>query len=119
MELALISGICILALAASVRGTNLARAAVRGALFLVAMAYTATVALAAQTEGGAPAHQGGEANLVLPDLNSVDFLGVTGHNLLLAGIVVCLLGLGFGLAIFLQLKNMAVHSSMREISELI
>ncbi len=36
-----------------------------------------------------------------------------------AGIVVCLLGLVFGLVIFRQLKNLPVHKSMREISELI
>jgi len=39
----------------------------------------------------APSH-GGEANLVLPDLTSEKFLGVTGHNLLLVGILVSALG---------------------------
>jgi K(+)-stimulated pyrophosphate-energized sodium pump len=62
---------------------------------------------------------GGEANLLLPDLSSVSFLGVDGHTLLLAGILVCALGLAFGLMIFVQLKNLPVHRSMREISELI
>ena len=68
----------------------------------------------------APSH-GGEANLVLPDLADpgVLFLGMTGHSLLLGGLVVCLLGLVFGLVIYRQLKDMPVHSSMREISELI
>jgi K(+)-stimulated pyrophosphate-energized sodium pump len=61
----------------------------------------------------------GEANLKLPDLSTVSFLGVTGHNLLLIGLVFCVLGLLFGLGIYIQLKNMPVHRSMREISELI
>ena len=62
---------------------------------------------------------GGEANLVIPDLTSVSFLGVSGHNLLLMGLIFCVLGLGFGLTILVRLKNMPVHRSMREISELI
>jgi K(+)-stimulated pyrophosphate-energized sodium pump len=67
-----------------------------------------------------PAHQpGGEANLKLPDLSQVSFLGIDGHTLLLIGLVVSLLGMIFGLAIYMQLKNLPVHKSMREISELI
>src|SRR5256885_14222442 len=65
-------------------------------------------------------HQGGEANLILPDLSRVTFFGgVDGHRLLLVGIFVCLLGLGFGMAIYMNLKKLPVHRSMREISELI
>jgi K(+)-stimulated pyrophosphate-energized sodium pump len=61
-----------------------------------------------------------EAELVLPDLGSVPFLGgINGHNLLLGGLVVCVLGMLFGLVMYTQLKNMPVHRSMRDISELI
>jgi len=60
-----------------------------------------------------------ESTLVLPDLDSVQFLGVPASKLLMAGLVVCLLGLVFGLVVFQQLKNLEVHRSMREISELI
>jgi K(+)-stimulated pyrophosphate-energized sodium pump len=60
-----------------------------------------------------------EANLILPDLSSVQFLGVSGHNLLLAGMVVCGLGFLFGLVMYRQLQRLPVHGSMREISELI
>jgi K(+)-stimulated pyrophosphate-energized sodium pump len=68
----------------------------------------------------AQAHHGGEANLELPDLSQVTFFnGVTGHNLLLICIVNCVLGLGFGLAIYMNLQKMPVHRAMREISELI
>jgi K(+)-stimulated pyrophosphate-energized sodium pump len=62
---------------------------------------------------------GGEASLKLPDLSQVTFLGIDGHKLLLFGIVICIFGLGFGLAIYSRLKNLPVHKSMREISELI
>ncbi|MGH9708071.1 MAG: sodium-translocating pyrophosphatase, partial [Candidatus Acidiferrales bacterium] len=61
----------------------------------------------------------GEANLKLPDLSQVSFLGVDGHKLLVWGILFCIFGLAFGLTIYSKLKNLPVHSSMREISELI
>ncbi|HKB12322.1 MAG TPA: sodium-translocating pyrophosphatase, partial [Vicinamibacterales bacterium] len=65
------------------------------------------------------AHQGGEANLVLPDLSTVTFSGINGRTLLMGGLVVCAAGLLFGLVTFTRLKNLPVHSSMREVSELI
>src|SRR3954471_9745527 len=66
------------------------------------------------------AEGGGEASLILPDLGSVTFLGgVAGNRLLMGGIVVCLLGLVFGLAMYTHLKNLPVHKSMLEISDLI
>jgi len=77
----------------------------------------------AQTPPSAPAgaqHQaGGEANLKIPDLAQVSFGGMSGRVLLQWGLLVCLLGFGFGLVIYQQLKNLPVHQSMREISELI
>ncbi len=65
------------------------------------------------------AHHGSEADLVLPDFSQVSFRGVSSETLLLSGLAVCVLGLVFGLVIFTQLKNLPVHRSMREISELI
>jgi len=91
-------------------------------IILAALAAAATTVRAqAQPEGQAAvaAGAGGEANLVLPDLSSVTFHGVDGKTLLLGGLVVAALGLVFGLVAFTQLKNMPVHSSMREVSELI
>jgi len=65
-------------------------------------------------------HHGGEANLVLPNLDQVSFLGgVGGRTLLLIGIGVCLLGLLFGLVIYSRLEKMPVHKSMKDVSELI
>ena len=55
----------------------------------------------------------------LPDLSSVNFLGIDGHKLLMFGILFCVFGLAFGLAIYTKLKNLPVHRAMREISELI
>ena len=63
---------------------------------------------------------GGEATLQLPDLTRVNFVGgISGHNLLLFGIVIAVLGLAFGLAMYMNLQRLPVHRSMREISELI
>ena len=71
------------------------------------------------SNGTAPGAPSGEANLQLPDLSSVKFLGIDGHTLLLFGIVFCILGLIFGLVSYQRLKNLPVHRSMREVSELI
>src|SRR5467141_2786229 len=62
---------------------------------------------------------GGEASLKLPDLSQVTFLGGRRNKIMLFGIVICIFGLGFGLAIYSRLKNLPVHKSMRDISELI
>ncbi|MBV9507017.1 MAG: sodium-translocating pyrophosphatase [Acidobacteriia bacterium] len=89
------------------------------ALLRLLLCFLALVALAApvlaQEQGG------GEANLILPDLNSAPpFLGgIAGRSLLMAGLVVSALGFLFGIMIFVRLRNMAVHSSMKEVSELI
>ena len=84
-------------------------------LILALLALFALCAPMWAQEGG-----GGEANLKLPDLRTATFLGgINGHNLLLGGLVVSALGLVFGLMIFVRLRNMEVHSSMREVSELI
>src|ERR1051325_4132425 len=95
-------------------------------LFLSILMTTALVAVpraatAQPTERpGAPAASaGGEAALVVPDLSVVEFRGIPGPTLLMGGLVIAALGLGFGLFVFTQLKNMPVHQSMLEVSELI
>ena len=60
-----------------------------------------------------------ESQLVLPDLGSVMFLGMSGRTLLTFGIFVCLFGLAFGLMKSAKLKNLPVHKSMLDVSELI
>src|SRR5579884_2127626 len=86
----------------------------RGSLAALAAALSSASSFAAQ------AHEAGvEAALRLPDLSQVRFLGTDGHKLLLWGILICVLGLAFGLAMYLRLKNMPVHRAMRDVSELI
>jgi K(+)-stimulated pyrophosphate-energized sodium pump len=88
----------------------------------VATSLVPAIPLAAQPPepaAQAAAHAGGEAALVLPDLSQVDFRGVNARTLLLAGIGVCVLGLLFGLVIYTKIRNLPVHRSMLEVSELI
>jgi K(+)-stimulated pyrophosphate-energized sodium pump len=68
---------------------------------------------------GADAALASEVDLVLPDLRSVDFLGMTGQTLLSLGVFVCIGGLVFGATMYSRLQKMPVHRSMLEISELI
>src|SRR6059036_1583166 len=71
-------------------------------------------------QGAQPEHRGGEVNLVVPDLSRVTFFsGISGPSLLMVGLLVSLLGMLFGLVIYKRLRNLPVHASMREISELI
>jgi K(+)-stimulated pyrophosphate-energized sodium pump len=85
----------------------------RGLMILFGLLALALPGLA--QEGG-----GGEANLKLPDLGTVSFLGgISGSSLLMGGLLVSALGLMFGLMIFVRLRKMPVHDSMREVSELI
>jgi K(+)-stimulated pyrophosphate-energized sodium pump len=89
----------------------------------VALAMLLTVGAASALAQPASSSEtaGGEASLKLPDLSSVSFLNgaIDGHRLLLIGILFCIFGLGFGMVIYMRLKNLPVHRSMREISELI
>ena len=99
----------------------IANLASRGCRF--AKTFGATFALVTLTGAAAFAQPngevGGEANLKLPDLSQVQFLGTDGHTLLLFGILFCIFGLLFGLTIYMRLKKLPVHRAMREISELI
>ena len=73
-----------------------------GLASVLALALTATTSLAAGVQGAdVPVFQkpGGEANLVIPDLNMVKFFGLGGHDLLLVGFLVSLAGLAFGFTV--------------------
>jgi K(+)-stimulated pyrophosphate-energized sodium pump len=84
----------------------------------MASLLTASLLMLAQT--AQPEHHGGEVDLIVPDLSKATFLnGISGPTLLLGGLLVAILGMVFGLLIYHRLKNMPVHSSMRDISELI
>jgi len=90
-----------------------ARRVLKAGMALAGLPLTAMAAWAQAPEAA------GEANLKLPDLSQVTFFGIDGHKLLLFGILFCVFGLIFGLIIYQRLKNLPVHRSMREISELI
>ncbi len=63
---------------------------------------------------------GGEVNLLLPDLKADEFVfGLTGHQVLLSGLLACALGLYFGFSTYAGVKKLPVHKAMAEISELI
>jgi K(+)-stimulated pyrophosphate-energized sodium pump len=105
-------------------GTLLRRGERRTGLLarLAALALWAAVILnpASLLAQESSAAAGGEARLVLPDLSRAIFLGgIDGRTLLLWGLAIVALGFVFGLVVYQQLKNLAVHSSMREVSELI
>jgi K(+)-stimulated pyrophosphate-energized sodium pump len=89
------------------------------ALAVFGAAGPATAQEGVHPEAGG-AHHGGEANLTLPDLSTVTFAGgVNGHTLLLFGLLICVLGMFFGIAAYAKIRSLPVHESMREISELI
>src|SRR5436189_1114133 len=93
---------------------------VLAALLVLALAtVVAAPTVLAQASSGPAQHGGGEASRKIPDLGQVHVGGIGGRTLLTFGLGVCVLGLVFGLVIFSQLKNLPVHESMREISELI
>ncbi len=87
-------------------------------LFATAAASLSLATTTALAAGGDEA-AAGEANLKLPDLASVKFLGMDGHKLLMIGILFCIFGLLFGMVIYTRLKNLPVHRAMGEISQLI
>jgi len=89
-----------------------------GRIFAASAALLFTLTAAA-TGARAQESAGGEASLKLPDLSQVYFLGVDGHKLLLWGLLFCVFGLAFGMTIYIRLKNLPVHRSMHEISDLI
>ena len=74
-------------------------------------AVVALLTLSAATALGSTRRRtvGGEAALKLPDLSQVSFLNgaIDGHKLLLIGILFCLFGLGFGMAIFMRSEEPA------------
>ena len=100
------------------------RVGIWGALALLARAVPAAAQAAgamaqAATNAVSAAPPAGEANLKLPSLAQVRFVGVNGHHLLLFGLIFCALGLLFGLVMYSQLKNLPVHRSMADISQII
>ena len=95
----------------------------RLSLFAPLLAFLA-VMLIAPAHGLAqdtPPAGGGESSLVLPNFNQdvIANTGMTGQTMLTFGLIICVLGLLFGLMTYKQLRDLPVHQSMREVSELI
>jgi K(+)-stimulated pyrophosphate-energized sodium pump len=88
-------------------------------LILTVPSNSPLVGAATSVQPAAAEPGGGEAALRLPDLGLVAFGGISGRMLLMGGLLVCFLGLAFGHGIYLRVKALPVHPSMREISELI
>jgi K(+)-stimulated pyrophosphate-energized sodium pump len=87
------------------------------ALLLIAILAAAAVPAFAQPPAE---HHGGEAELILPDLGQATFFGgVNGRSILMGGLLISALGLVFGFMSYTRLRNLPVHKSMLEISELI
>ncbi len=76
----------------------------------------AAVALLALTGGTAWAS---EADIILPDLSQVSFPGMTGMHLMYIGLVVCVIGLVFGLVQYRQTAAIPVHEAMSSVSQTI
>ncbi len=62
-----------------------------------------------------------EADIHIPDLNSVKFLGgsLSGSNVLMIGLAVCILAMIYGWMQYVQTKNLPVHKSMADVSQII
>src|SRR3954471_10183360 len=60
-----------------------------------------------------------EDQLILPRLSSKSFMGINGQILLTVGLVIAFAGIIFGLKIYKELKDLPVHRSMLEVSDLI
>src|ERR1700687_2743491 len=92
----------------------------RAAKLILLLLLAAVIVMCVSTPAFAQQRAGGEAELVLPDLSQANFLGGTnGRTLLMWGLGVCGLGLLFGFIPYKQLRDLPVHKSMLEISELI
>src|ERR1039457_4083902 len=72
------------------------------------------------TLGAVPASTfASEADIHIPPLDTVKFAGlggVSGHTLMMIGIVVCAIGALFGIVQYLQTKSLPVHESMAKVS---
>jgi len=63
----------------------------------------------------------GEADIKLPDLSQVSFMNGTlaGMTILNVGLVVCIIGLIFGIMQYVQTKNLPAHKAMLDVSQTI
>ncbi len=96
-----------------------AKIAAHGAALAVAIALVAAALL---TPAFAPTARASELNLEIPALDTTYSLfgsPVSGTSLLYGGLVVCILGMGFGLMMYNKVKAMPAHKSMTDVSHII
>ena len=79
----------------------------------------ATLMVLGQGAAFAQESTGGEANLQLPDLRQVHYWGLNGHTLLMFGPLACILGMVFGLFMYVHLKGLPAHRAMKDVSQII
>src|ERR1700741_4701324 len=91
--------------------TDLCRRGLRYAIYVASLILL--------TAAGSLPARASELELKLPDLHQAIVLGVNGWSLLTVGLLVSALGFVFGIAMYMHLRNLPVHESMLEISELI
>jgi K(+)-stimulated pyrophosphate-energized sodium pump len=63
----------------------------------------------------------GEADIKLPDLTQVSFLGgsLAGLTILNFGLIICAIGMAFGIMQYVQTKNLPAHKAMLDVSQTI
>jgi K(+)-stimulated pyrophosphate-energized sodium pump len=63
----------------------------------------------------------GEANIQLPNLKEITFFGGTlgGMTILNVGLIISLIGMGFGILQYVQTKNLPAHKAMLDVSQTI
>ena len=78
-------------------------------------------AIALSVAVSAPALRASEADIRIPDLTSVSFLGgtLTGWAILMIGLVVCVAGMVFGWLQYRQIRDLPVHAAMAAVSQTI
>src|SRR5262245_35721137 len=80
---------------------------IRGFWFLLIILLSSTPLLA------------GEADIKIPPLHQVKFGSLSGLTILYAGLVICVIGILFGLFQYQQTKNLPVHERMGSVSNII
>jgi len=103
----------------SIRSSGECSMAPKSAFALAAAVFVLSSVSSSWASDRPIAHQGGEANLKVPDLGAASFFGMSGYGLLAIGLAVCALGIVFGLVSYHRLRTAPVHEAMREVSELI
>ncbi len=88
-------------------------------LFTALAVLLPSTALAQAEPGKVEVHAGGEASLVLPPLDGVHMLGFSGSTLLTYGLLLSFVGIVFGIITLRQVRELPVHSSMANISNII